>query len=177
VCYIIPMFKHTMRNYLKGKGINLHKAKSWTLKSKVNKNDIKIKSAINKAKEMFYTVRRDKTTVLFRGQFGMEDVKSYSDSKISFIVDSVANDLKLQSFVAKWVYSFRKGKYNGSWRKKKTMLKTKSKKDSLRSKIGHDIKHCLCSKCKGKRNTWSYGVIQEYIDDLARESNLRRINK
>ena len=36
--------KNIMRDYLKDQGINLHKAKSWTLRSKSNTIPLKIKS-------------------------------------------------------------------------------------------------------------------------------------
>jgi hypothetical protein len=122
------MKKYTMRNYLKTKGINLNKAKSWTLKSQSSKEILEIRSWITEKGELYYAVKQANLVVKFRGQAGMEDVKSYSDSRISFIVDSVANDLKLQAFVARWVSVLRKGKYKGSWTLKKELRSLKNKK-------------------------------------------------
>ena len=115
------MKKYTMRNYLKTKGINLNKAKSWTLKTRedYDTEDLVIKSWIKDNGELYYTVRQGGLAVTFRGQAGMEDVKSYSDNQISFVVDSVANDLRLQAFVARWVKVLSKENYIGSWTLKK----------------------------------------------------------
>ena len=111
------MKKYTMRNYLKTKGINLNKAKSWTLKG--SEEDLVIRSWITENGELYYAVKQANLSVNFRGQSGMEDVKTYSDSKVSFIVDNLENDLRLQAFVAKWVSVLRKGNYKGSWTLKK----------------------------------------------------------
>ena len=124
------MKKYTMRNYLKAKGIDLNKAKSWTLKTceDYDTEDLVIRSWKTENGELYYAVKQANLVVKFRGQAGMEDVKSYSDSRISFIVDSVANDLKLQAFVARWVSVLHKGKYKGSWTLKKELRSLKDKK-------------------------------------------------
>ena len=119
------MKKYTMRNYLKIKGISLNKAKSWTLKG--SEEDLVIRSWKTEKGELYYAVKQADLIVKFRGQSGMEDVKTYSDSKVSFVVDSVANDLRLQDFVARWVIVLRKGNYKGSWTLKKELRKDKLK--------------------------------------------------
>ena len=117
-----------MRNYLKRKGINLNKAKSWTLKG--SNEDLVIRSWKTENGELYYAVKQANLIVKFRGQAGMEDVKTYSDDRISFVVDSVVNDLKLQAFVARWVSVLRKGNYKGTWTlKKEVQAKEKSMKN------------------------------------------------
>ena len=135
------MKKYTMRNYLKTKGINLNKAKSWTLKG--SEEDLVIRSWITENGELYYAVKQANLIVKFRGQAGMEDVKTYSDSRISFVVDNLENDLRLQAFVAKWISVLRKGNYKGSW----TLKKEKKGKnltyhiDNKEHSIGYDINY------------------------------------
>ena len=135
------MKKYTMRNYLKTKGINLNKAKSWTLKG--SEEDLVIRSWITENGELYYAVKQANLSVNFRGQSGMEDVKTYSDSRISFVVDNLENDLRLQAFVAKWISVLRKGNYKGSW----TLKKEKKGKsltyhiDNKEHSIGYDINY------------------------------------
>lgn len=161
------MKKYTMRNYLKTKGINLNKVKSWTLKG--SNEDLVIRSWKTENGELYYAVKQANLVVKFRGQAGMEDVKSYSDSRVSFIVDSVSNDLRLQAFVARWVSVLRKGNYKGSWTLKKEKAKgldklgkclelmTKQRDNSV--KYGKGLKHsskCLCIKCYSVKNDAFY---------------------
>jgi hypothetical protein len=173
------MKKYTMRNYLKIKGISLNKAKSWTLKG--SEEDLVIRSWKTEKGELYYAVKQADLIVKFRGQSGMEDVKTYSDSKVSFVVDSVANDLRLQDFVARWVIVLRKGNYKGSWTLKKELRKDKLKTlDKLNKRLerlyqnsvkyGKSLEHsskCMCIKCKTKKGDLAHRIVTEstYGDD------------
>ena len=140
-----------MRDYLKTKGINLNKAKSWTLKTHedYDTEDLVIKSWIKDNGELYYTVRQGGLTVTFRGQAGMEDVKSYSDNQISFIVDSVYNDLRLQDFVAKWVKELSKENYKGSW----TLKSERRRKKKLKR-----LNRVIDTMMKQRENSVKYGT-------------------
>jgi hypothetical protein len=180
------MKKYTMRNYLQTKGINLNKTKSWTLKTyeDYDTEDLVIRSWKTEKGELYYAVKQGLIIVKFRGQSGMEDVKTYSDSKISFIVDSVANDVRLQIFVAKWVDELRKENYVGSWtlkkqRKAMKLRKKELRKEKLRSldklkksledfnkSLEHSSK-CMCIKCKTEKGDLAHRIVTEstYGDD------------
>jgi len=172
-----------MRNYLKTKGINLNKAKSWTLTTceDYDTEDLVVRSWITENNELYYTVKQANLVVKFRGQSGMEDVKSYSDTRVSFIVDSVANDLRLQAFVARWVNELRKENYIGSWtlkKQRKAMKLAKKERRKSMKNLGNALEFmqrqrdnsvkyrsvkpvghgslCVCLKCytkkKGKKD-------------------------
>ena len=187
-----------MRNYLKTKGIDLNKAKSWTLKTRedYDTEDLVIKSWIKDNGELYYTVRQGGLAVTFRGQAGMEDVKSYSDNQISFVVDSVANDLRLQAFVARWVKVLSKENYVGSWTIKKQIkakkLARKERKKSM-DKLGgvigliqiqrdNSVKYGKCLKHSTKRqndraNTLHGAFYDEWIDSIPEFDFARRTYK
>ena len=113
--------KNIMRDYLKDQGINLHKAKSWTLRSKSNTIPLKIKSwrggYNNQA--LYYTVSQGNLTVYYRGEYGFEVCLSYKDKNISFEVDSMLNEVKLKTFTHRWVEGLINQEYRGAWRPKK----------------------------------------------------------
>jgi len=138
--------KNIMRDYLKDQGIDLHKAKSWTLRSKSNTIPLKIKSwrggYNNQA--LYYTVSQGNLTVYYRGEYGFEVCLSYKDKNISFEVDSMLNEVKLKTFTHRWVEGLINQEYRGAWRPKKN---AKLQKIDLNLDLNHSEK-CLCLKCE-----------------------------
>ena len=122
--------KKIMRNYLKRRGINLRKAKTWTLKSEGDLNDIIVSSWYGgfKKNQLFYSVGiQDKIQVQYRGQIGTETPIAYKDRKQNFVVDSFRQEYKLAVFTDQWVRYLTKEKYEGSWTLKKELRKDKLK--------------------------------------------------
>jgi len=124
---------------------------------------------------LLYQVRQGSVIVVFRGQYGMEDVKAYSDSNISFVVDTVANDLRLQHFVAKWVSKLRKEKYLGSWTLKKELRKDKLKtldklNKSLEKQYQDSVKY---GKHRSVKNPRKYGLgkVDSFIGMIHNQDN------
>tara|TARA_R100001530_G_scaffold131452_1_gene103127 strand:+ start:321 stop:1043 length:723 start_codon:yes stop_codon:yes gene_type:complete len=114
------MAENNMRNYLKEQGINIRKGKSWKLKSKKDRTHLKIKSWYggNENKSLFYRVTQKNLEVDFQGDVGFETCLSYNDGDISFIVDSIKSNIKLEKFVSNWVEDLRSKEYKGSWKTK-----------------------------------------------------------
>ena len=161
-----------MRDYLKDQGINLHKAKSWTLRSKSNTIPLKIKSwrggYNNQA--LYYTVSQGNLTVYYRGEYGFEVCLSYKDKNISFEVDSMLNEVKLKTFTHRWVEGLINQEYRGAWRpKKNAKLHIYFSDCNLKDRGHKSLRYVVAEDRKGEL-IWTefenYKTAEKYADQI-----------
>ena len=164
--------KNIMRDYLKDQGINLHKAKSWTLRSKSNTIPLKIKSwrggYNNQA--LYYTVSQGNLTVYYRGEYGFEVCLSYKDKNISFEVDSMLNEVKLKTFTHRWVEGLINQEYRGAWRpKKNAKLHIYFSDCNLKDRGHKSLRYVVAEDRKGEL-IWTefenYKTAEKYADQI-----------
>ena len=164
--------KNIMRDYLKDQGINLHKAKSWTLRSKSNTIPLKIKSwrggYNNQA--LYYTVSQGNLTVYYRGEYGFEVCLSYKDKNISFEVDSMLNEVKLKTFTHRWVEGLINQEYRGAWRPKKNAKLHIYFSDCNLKDRGHKSLRYVVAEDRNGELIWTefenYKTAEKYADQI-----------
>ena len=164
--------KNIMRDYLKDQGINLHKAKSWTLRSKSNTIPLKIKSwrggYNNQA--LYYTVSQGNLTVYYRGEYGFEVCLSYKDKNISFEVDSMLNEVKLKTFTHRWVEGLINQEYRGAWRPKKNAKLHIYFSDCKLKDRGHKSLRYVVAEDRNGELIWTefenYKTAEKYADQI-----------